>query len=98
MIGTLTVTDPDHTTGFTYTLSDDRFEVVNNQLKLKDLQALDYEQETEVSIDIMVTDPTARTTRKPSPSMSRTSKMNHRIWHWTMPRLTKTMSVASSVV
>ena len=56
VIGNLTVTDPDQTTGFTYTLSDDRFEVVSGQLKLKDGVALDYEQETQVSIDITVTD------------------------------------------
>ena len=56
-IGNLTVTDPDHTTGFTYTVSDDRFEVVSGQLKLKDGVALDYEQETQVSVDITVTDP-----------------------------------------
>ena len=56
MIGDLTVTDPEQTTGFTYTLSDDRFEVVNGQLKLEDGVALDYEQETQVSIDITVTD------------------------------------------
>ena len=56
VIGDLTVVDPDDTDGFTFTLSDDRFEVVNNQLKLKDIQALDYEQEQTIPLGIAVTD------------------------------------------
>ena len=56
IIGRLTVTDPDSTTGYTYMVSDDRFEVVNDELKLKDGVALDYEQETQVSLVITVTD------------------------------------------
>ena len=60
VIGRLTVDDPDHpqdTTDFTYAVSDSRFEVVNGELKLKDGNALDHEQESEVSLDITVKDP-----------------------------------------
>ena len=44
VIGNLTVTDVD-STNFTYTLNDNRFEVVNSQLKLKDGESLDFETE-----------------------------------------------------
>ena len=61
IVGDLVVTDPDHSTGFTFTLSDDRFEVVNfsgtDRLKLKDGETLDYEQESQIPIEIKVTDP-----------------------------------------
>ena len=61
IVGDLVVTDPDHSTGFTFTLSDNRFEVVNfsgtDRLKLKDGQTLDYEQESQIPIEIKVTDP-----------------------------------------
>ncbi|GAP74924.1 hypothetical protein W04_1442 [Pseudoalteromonas sp. SW0106-04] len=57
-VGALSATD-DADSGFTYTLSADeaRFEIVDgNTLKLKDGIALNYEQQTEVSVNIKVTD------------------------------------------
>ncbi|RZF80609.1 DUF4856 domain-containing protein [Pseudoalteromonas sp. CO325X] len=57
-VGALSATD-DADSGFTYTLSADeaRFEIVDgNTLKLKDGIALNYEQQTEVSVSVTVTD------------------------------------------
>ncbi len=59
-IGDVTVVDADTTNidDFTFTLSDDRFEVVSGQLKLKAGEALDYEVDgANVSLTITVTDP-----------------------------------------
>ncbi|MCA9137073.1 MAG: cadherin domain-containing protein [Planctomycetales bacterium] len=56
MIGHLSVTDPDLNDVFRFTVSDDRFEVVNGTLKLVDGVALDYESEPSVSLDIDVFD------------------------------------------
>nr|WP_282449339.1 cadherin domain-containing protein [Roseibium sp. CAU 1639] len=59
-VGTLSVFDPDVGDTHTFTVSDDRFEVVAQNgeyvLKLKDDQALDYETETQVTVDVSVTD------------------------------------------
>ena len=56
-IGGLTVSD-DSATGFTYSVSDDRFEVVSDELRLKAGEALDYEVDGgNFSLDITVTDP-----------------------------------------
>ena len=59
-VGALSVADPDAGDTHTFTVSDDRFEVVSTGsgyvLKLKDDQALDYETETEVTVDVTVTD------------------------------------------
>ncbi|MEP5419344.1 MAG: cadherin domain-containing protein [Roseibium sp.] len=59
-IGELSVTDPDAGDSHTFTVSDDRFEVVaqgaNYVLKLKDDQSFDYETETQVSVDVTATD------------------------------------------
>jgi hypothetical protein len=55
-IGTLKVTDPDKGDSQSYSVSDDRFEVVNGQLKLKDGVSLDYEQGSKVSLDVTATD------------------------------------------
>ncbi len=54
-IGDLTVADAEGGS-FTYTLSDSRFEVVNNQLKLKAGESLDYETESSISLNITATD------------------------------------------
>jgi hypothetical protein len=43
VIGTLSTADPDAGDAHTYTVSDDRFEVVSGQLKLKDGVSLDHE-------------------------------------------------------
>jgi hypothetical protein len=58
VIGTLTVTDPDTAAAFrnnTLTVSDDRFEVVNGQLKLKAGQSLNYESLTNGQLTVTVT-------------------------------------------
>jgi serralysin len=59
-IGALTVTDPDGETSFTFTLSDNRFEVVssggNYFLQLKSGVALDYEAASTIDVDITATD------------------------------------------
>ncbi|WP_283404417.1 cadherin domain-containing protein [Roseibium denhamense] len=59
-VGELTVADPDVGDTHTFAVSDDRFEVVETNgvyvLKLKDDQALDYETETQVTVDVTVTD------------------------------------------
>ncbi len=59
-IGDVTVTDEDTTNidDFTFTLSDDRFEVVGDELRLKAGEALDYDVDgANVSLTITVTDP-----------------------------------------
>ena len=55
-IANLTVTDPDENDTFTLTVSDERFEVVDGQLKLKDGVSLDHEAGQSVSVDVMATD------------------------------------------
>jgi len=56
VVGQLTVIDPDQNDTFSYTLSDDRFEVVNHQLKLKLSAALNFEVDHPLSIDITAKD------------------------------------------
>ncbi|WP_168206296.1 cadherin domain-containing protein [Labrenzia sp. PHM005] len=60
VVGDLTVVDPDVGDSHTFSVSDDRFEVVSNGssyvLKLKDSDALDYETETQVTVTVTVTD------------------------------------------
>ncbi|MBD2357668.1 DUF4347 domain-containing protein [Tolypothrix sp. FACHB-123] len=53
VVGTLTVTDPDVNDTHTFNLGDNRFEFVNNQLKLKNGISIDYE--TTPTIDLLVT-------------------------------------------
>jgi hypothetical protein len=53
VIGALSVVDPDVGDTHSFTVSDDRFEVVNGHLKLKDGVSLDFEDKA--SIDITVT-------------------------------------------
>ncbi|WP_353621251.1 cadherin domain-containing protein [Labrenzia sp. R4_1] len=59
-IAPLSVIDPDIGDTHTFTVSDDRFEVVVSgdkyMLKLKDNQALDYETETQVTLEVTATD------------------------------------------
>jgi len=55
VIGTLTVTDPDGDAP-AWTVSDNRFEVVDGQLKLKPGIALDFEQAGSVALQITATD------------------------------------------
>jgi hypothetical protein len=55
VIGSLTVTDPDAGDSHTFSVNDDRFEVVNGQLKLKDGVFLDYEALNNGQLPITVT-------------------------------------------
>jgi VCBS repeat-containing protein len=56
VIGTLSVTDPDAGDTHSLTLSDGRFEVLGNLLKLKRGQSLDYEMENSVPLTVTATD------------------------------------------
>ena len=56
-VGTLTAIDPDVNDGHTFTVSDARFEIVGDQLKLKDGSAIDFDAEPVVSISVTATDP-----------------------------------------
>jgi VCBS repeat-containing protein len=56
-IGTLNTIDTEQGATFTYTLSDPRFIVDGNELKLKDYVALDFEQEPTVNLTISSRDP-----------------------------------------
>jgi hypothetical protein len=53
IVGSLTVTDPDAGDSHAFEVSDDRFEVLGGELKLKDGISLDHE--TEPSLDLTVT-------------------------------------------
>ncbi|KKM70339.1 hypothetical protein LCGC14_1441740, partial [marine sediment metagenome] len=55
-IGQLTVIDPDVGDTHTFSVSDPRFEVVNNTLKLKPAQSLDYETKQSVALGVTATD------------------------------------------
>ncbi|MFG5382767.1 cadherin-like domain-containing protein, partial [Yoonia sp. R2-816] len=56
VIGTLSVSDPDVGDTFTYSVDDDRFEVLDSTLKLKDDVSLDYESEPQVVVTVTATD------------------------------------------
>jgi VCBS repeat-containing protein len=56
VIGTLAAVDPDSGDTFTFAVSDERFEVVGNQLKLKDDVSLDHEPSGVVTVTVTVTD------------------------------------------
>ncbi|MBL6456754.1 cadherin repeat domain-containing protein [Belnapia sp. T6] len=56
VIGTLAVSDPDAGDLHRLTVSDDRFEVVGNALKLRDGIALDYEAAKTVTVTVTATD------------------------------------------
>ena len=59
IVGDLSITDPDFTANVTYTLSGDDsslFEVVNNQLKLKDTSSADFETKSSYSVTISAAD------------------------------------------
>jgi Calcineurin-like phosphoesterase/RTX calcium-binding nonapeptide repeat (4 copies) len=55
-VGTLSATDPDAGDTHTFSVSDSRFEVVGDQLKLKDGVRLDFEREPQVNLDVTATD------------------------------------------
>ncbi|MEM6891228.1 MAG: PA14 domain-containing protein [Pseudomonadota bacterium] len=55
-VGSLTTIDPDDADTHTYTVSDDRFEVVDGEVRLKPGVALDFEKVSTISIDVTATD------------------------------------------
>jgi VCBS repeat-containing protein len=55
IMGDLTVTDVD-SSSFTYTVNDNRFQVVNNQLKLKSGISLDFEIQNSINLEITTID------------------------------------------
>jgi Ca2+-binding RTX toxin-like protein len=61
VVGTLTTVDPDASEHFTYVVSDDRFEVVDGQLKLKSGITLDHESEPSVTVSVTATDSAGHT-------------------------------------
>ncbi|CUH74676.1 chaperone-modulator protein CbpM [Tritonibacter multivorans] len=61
-IGTLSIVDPDAGDSHEITLSDDRFEVVGNEIRLKDGVSLDHEEAAEVDLEVTVTDAGGLTT------------------------------------
>jgi VCBS repeat-containing protein len=64
VIGTLSTTDQDAEDSFTYTVNDQRFEVVNGQLKLKEGVSLDFEEEQTVSLIVTSKDAGGLTTQQ----------------------------------
>ncbi|MDT8442482.1 MAG: Ig-like domain-containing protein, partial [Desulfuromonadales bacterium] len=56
IIGFVSVTDLDANDSHVYTLSDDRFEIVGNQLKLVDGASLDYDMASRIDLVITATD------------------------------------------
>ena len=56
VIGTLDVTDADVGDSHSYAVSDDRFEVVEGSVKLKDGVSLDHEDAATVDLEVTVTD------------------------------------------
>ncbi|KOR30551.1 hypothetical protein TI05_13780 [Achromatium sp. WMS3] len=55
-IGRLTTTDPNADNDFTYSVSDPRFDVVGNELRLQDDIALDHEATPKINLEVTVTD------------------------------------------
>ncbi len=58
-LGNVQVDEVDGHGSYIFTVSDQRFEVVGGQLRLKSGKSLDYEAEAEVALVVSVTDPTA---------------------------------------
>ncbi|AFY32911.1 DUF4347 domain-containing protein [Calothrix sp. PCC 7507] len=56
IIGSLSVTDPDAGSSHTFSVNDDRFEVKNGQLKLKDGISLDFEATPNIQLQVTATD------------------------------------------
>ena len=55
-VGTLSTTDPDSGDTHTYSVNDNRFEVVGNQLRLKSGVSLNYEAAAAIILSITATD------------------------------------------
>ena len=56
VVGTLTTSDVDVGDTHTYTFSDDRFEVVDGQLKLKAGNSVEYDTESTITLTVTTTD------------------------------------------
>ncbi|MCY2987586.1 MAG: Ig-like domain-containing protein, partial [Planctomycetota bacterium] len=56
VIGTLSASDPDAADTHTFTVSDDRFEIVGQTLKLQGGQSFNLNRETRVSVQVTATD------------------------------------------
>jgi hypothetical protein len=56
VIGTLSTVDPDAGDKYSYSVSDNRFEVVNGELKLAAGKSLDYESESSIQLTVTTTD------------------------------------------
>ncbi|MEO0774080.1 MAG: hypothetical protein AAFZ04_12950, partial [Pseudomonadota bacterium] len=56
VVGTLSVVDPDAGDTHSFEVSDDRFEVVNGELRLREGVALDHEDAANVQVEVTVTD------------------------------------------
>jgi hypothetical protein len=64
VIGTLSATDADAADTFTFAVNDDRFEIDGGELKLKAENALNFEQEENVTLSVTVTDSASATFSK----------------------------------
>ena len=64
VVGQLTTTDPDANDTHTYTVSDNRFEVINGELKLKSGQVLNFSNEPTITLNITSTDSGSLSTSK----------------------------------
>ncbi|WP_371170818.1 PA14 domain-containing protein [Aliiroseovarius sp. 2305UL8-7] len=56
VVGTLTVIDPDAGDTHEFSVSDDRFEVVDGELRLKDGERLDHETTAQIDVEVTATD------------------------------------------
>ncbi|MEM6577403.1 MAG: PA14 domain-containing protein [Pseudomonadota bacterium] len=56
VVGRLTTIDPDAGDTHSYSLSDDRFEVVDGEVRLKPDVALDFEEASAISVEVTATD------------------------------------------
>ncbi len=63
-VGTLTAVDPDDGDSLTYTVSDDRFEVVGNELKAKDGVSFDHETLDSIEVTVTATDESGLSTEQ----------------------------------
>ena len=70
VVGTVSAVDPDEGDSLTYTVSDDRFEIVGNELRLKDGVSLDHEAAETIDVTVTATDQGGLESSRPSPSMS----------------------------
>ncbi|MEM9342077.1 MAG: PA14 domain-containing protein [Pseudomonadota bacterium] len=56
VVGTLSVVDPDEGETHTFTVSDDRFEVVGGEVRLKPGVSLDHEEAASITLEVTATD------------------------------------------